>query len=341
MRIDGASFNVGAMPSDFSEAYLSSLTLLLDGGARVPPVLDPLSPGSRFGAEPRETLELAPHVLQFQNPRSCLFFSPARIVRLAYCYGLLLWSLAGSDATKWLEYYHDRAGQFGDSPEHLSGAFGHRLLQRDGDQLSAVARRLGGDEFSRRTSCTIASPDDNFRSTREYPCGLATQYLIREGALRGFSFMRSQSAAMVLPYDVFLFCGLQCYLATATGLPPGPYTHVSASFHVYEDEISLARQICAVGARPVRVAPMVGGRALSRLQEHERILREAYLANDAHALAAILEEVASPQTFEEEAALILCAYAATRLQRQREAAEAVRRLGGNLQALAAANFLEG
>jgi thymidylate synthase len=55
--------------------------------------------------------------------------------------------------------------------------------------------------------------------------------------------MRSQSAVMVLPYDVFTFSFLQEVLAVELGLRVGQYFHNSGSFHYYLDEEPLVQKL--------------------------------------------------------------------------------------------------
>jgi thymidylate synthase len=322
----------------FADAYTSSIRALLHSGSLVEPIQDVMSPGSRFGAAPRSTLELMPYTLTFNDARSCLFLDTVKRIRLPYCYGLLLWTLNGSCDVKSLTYYHGGAPQFADSPERMSGAFGNRMLVAKGDQLSRVIARLRSDRTSRRTVCLIALPDDNLRSSREYPCAISVQYMIRNEFLCSLSCMRSQSALMVLPYDVFLFCGLQLFVAATLGIPPGAYFHTCASFHVYEDELDLARKLLCSPTSAVAVAPMAGGKRLEELKSQERELRHAHEIGDSEFIKQSIRHTKRPTSFEDEAQLVLAAYAAEKSGLADESFEAVMRLEGSLQQLAAANF---
>jgi hypothetical protein len=50
-----------------------------------------------------------------------------RPIRLAYCIGLLLWTLSGSDDLEWSRDYNVRASKVSDDGGHLHGVFGKRL----------------------------------------------------------------------------------------------------------------------------------------------------------------------------------------------------------------------
>jgi thymidylate synthase len=265
----------------FAQAYVRGLRDLLEHGHDVPPIEDPTSVASKFGQVPRRTTELLGYSFEVRDPRSCLALSSARSLRLPFCFGLFLWTMAGSDNAEWISYYNSRAHDFSDDGIYITAAFGKRLfgLPATGDQLDAIAKRLSGDPQSRRTVATIALPDDNVRRSRDYPCAIALQFFLREDHLHAITYMRSQSAAMVLPYDAFLFMAMQCWMASRLGVAPGPYRHVAGSFHIYEDEVQIAREVLQAGADPARIGPMPSPEAnLDRLLAFEREVRAATIA---------------------------------------------------------------
>jgi len=67
--------------------------------------------------------------------------------------------------------------------------------------------------------------------------------------------MRSQSAAMVLPYDVFSFSFLQECIAVELGANLGRYFHNSASFHYYDEEDGLIRRLLDTSMHDCREIP--------------------------------------------------------------------------------------
>lgn len=304
-----------------SGAYVQGLRDLLAYGAEVPAVEDPYSIGSDFGQRPRSTLELLGYTFEVSNPRACLVFPPGRSLRLAYCVGLFLWTVAGSDDQEWIGYYNPQAGNFSDDGRHIAAAFGRRLFAYEGriDQLDSILKQISVDAHSRRTVGVIASPQDNEMRSRGYPCAIAVQYLQRNDTLHTITFMRSQSALMVLPYDGFLFMTIQRWLASRMGLALGSYTHVAGSFHIYEDEIPLARRT---------VRSRVDGRSLGQITNPESGL-ESLLAFERAVRSAALGESRSDiqdavnqqlqtgtddTSFFTQARLILLAYASERLQ---------------------------
>jgi thymidylate synthase len=281
----------------FADAYRGSLERLLAYGEKVSAVTDPLSPGSRFGAESRDTLELPAYSFRITHPSASLIFSPARSIRLAYCLGSLIWSLNGSDNLEEIAYYNPRGREFSDDGVHLSGAFGKRLLNYDGqlNQIDYVVEQLKHDPATRRAVALILAPADNATKSREYPCAVSIQYLLRGGRLHSITYMRSQSAAMVLPYDVFLFCSIQCLIAQRIGVETGHYHHFSGSFHMYLDEINLAQAVLREEIKSLDVRNLFGSPfQLTELKELERSIRTAAILNDLESLHRI-EQASSQQ----------------------------------------------
>lgn len=88
--------------------------------------------------------------------------------------------------------------------------------------------------------------------------------------------MRSQSALMVLPYDLILFTLLHEVAAASLGCPLGTYVHVSNSFHVYADEAALMQRVLVeepLCARPMPAMPPDSLEHMPRVLEAEMHLR--------------------------------------------------------------------
>jgi hypothetical protein len=203
----------------FAAAYAAGLRDLLEGGAAVESVTDPTSKASNFGRADRPSIELLGYGLAIERPESCLMTSTRWTPNLPYCFGLLAWTLTGQDDVAPLAYYRPGATEFSDDGYTLGGSFGRRIFGRDRgeNQLDAILRRIRADAASRRTFASISRPDDNFQTSREYPCAIGMQFFLRDNRLHATTFMRAQQALTVLPYDAFLFISIQL-LASATAV---------------------------------------------------------------------------------------------------------------------------
>ncbi len=282
--------------SGLDQAYVQGLADVLTG-EDVPSVVDPLSKASNFGAGNRPARELVAHMFTVVDPCASLVSGPVVRLHLPYAFGLLAFTLAGNDELAALRYYRPGATEYSDDGRTLSGAFGARLqgVRRGADQLSAIVQRLRDDPASRRTYATIVAPEDNLRPTREYPCAAGVQLFLRDGRLDLLTVMRAQQAFTVLPYDAFLFMGLQQVIAARLGLPVGKYRHFSGTFHVYVDELPAVEQTLAKGVRaatmPTIAAEGLAAEALmDRIVRFEREARAAAEAADTTGLRALASE---------------------------------------------------
>lgn len=227
----------------FADSYTAGLRDVLADGNDVDSVRDPLSKASGFGQNDRPYRELLAYQSRIADPTSCLAVTPHLLVNLSYCFGLLAWSLDGRNDVDTPAYYRRGAHEYSDDQHTLSGAFGHRLLTSRGNQLEEVVGRIERDPAHRRAFALVLQPEDNFRQSREYPCAVGVHLFLRDGALTWITVMRAQQALTVLPYDAFLFMGMQQYAASLLNVPSGPYIHQSGTFHFYENEVELARKI--------------------------------------------------------------------------------------------------
>lgn len=296
---------------DLENAYRKGLLDLLDHGQRVPSVLDPTSPASSFGTADRPAIELLGYSFMVSDPHSCLLDLEARPLRLPYYIGSLIWTLSGSNDVDFLGAYHPQAVMFSDDGISLSGAFGRRLFhQREGfNQIERIVERLKVDRASRRTFAAVCSAEDNFRSTREYPCCIGLQYFIRNEHLHAITYMRAQHALLILPYDVFLFMAMQCLIASRLGVNVGDYRHVSGTFHIYESEVHQARTILdsRVNVHTIDSA----GNFLDEIQElvqFEHEIRSAAADGDGMRIEREVMSVPCESSFSQQVKLVFLAH---------------------------------
>lgn len=231
---------------NLSEAYVKLLYDLLKHGNEVAAVDNPLSPARHYGRKSSSpTIELLNYSFTITNPYNCLFYSKDRIISLPYAVGLLIWSLAGSDNAEWLSYYHPNVNIIFEDASHLSGAFGRRMFNYLGiiNQVDKMVEKLKSLPTTRRATITITVPEDHIVDNKEFPCALGTQYFIRENKLHSITYMRAQSAMVVMPYDAFLFMNLQIAIASKLNIEVGSYTHNAGTIHIYKDEVKKTEKI--------------------------------------------------------------------------------------------------
>jgi thymidylate synthase len=80
----------------------------------------------------------------------------------------------------------------------------------------------------------LLATSDGVHAVRDIPCTLSLQFMWTEGERLGLRVsMRSNDVWLGLPYDLFQFTALQCAMADALGVEPGPYVHTVGSLHLY------------------------------------------------------------------------------------------------------------
>ena len=307
----------------FGSAYLAGLDMVLRTGTFVDGVTEPTSIGSRFGRAPRRTLEIVGYAAHILDPSGFVLVSPRRRARLSSSVGLWAWTLSGSDQLAPIEYYNHRAKDFSDDAVRLHGALGPRLggsAATDPPLLRVAIERLRADPASRRAVVPLLLPGDLLVETRDVPCSIAVQFLVRDGRLEALTYMRSQSAALVLVYDIFVFGALQRHVAALLDLPLGNHHLFAGSYHVYEDEIGLVNEVVAADVSSVEMGPMMPSEAATReFLRFETEVRLASTANDPGAVRRLAMDNPTDGSFEWQAKTILAGYGLARLGRQAEA----------------------
>lgn len=107
------------------------------------------------------------------------------------------WILAGDNRVSSIREYSPIIEKFSDDGVYYFGAYGPKIV----DQLSYVIQCLLRDRDSRQAVINIwrEKPGD----TRDVPCTISLQFIIRNGVLHCIDTMRSSDAWLGWPYDIF------------------------------------------------------------------------------------------------------------------------------------------
>lgn len=225
-------------------AWRALVRSVIEYGTNVPGVTDPLSIGSGFGSSVRDTRELIAAVAGVEDCRNRLVVSEARPFRISFAIAQVLWALSGSDDLESIVYYQPRGRYFSDDGVTLRSAIGKRIFNDvNGDQFAQAITKIRDDKSTRRALIQIFTPEDIFASSKDVSCTGSLQFFARNGELHAVGHMRSQSALVVFPYDLFLMTMLHEFASLRAGLRPGPYWHICNSLHVYEDELPSATHL--------------------------------------------------------------------------------------------------
>lgn len=239
--------------------------------------------GSAFGHGPRRTTELIAAGFSISNPRARLVASPTRAMNEAFAIANTIWTLSASQVAEDIAIYNPRGRMFA-SGGVMEGAVGARIRSTPaGDQMSLVVDTLRRFPSSRRAVMQIFSPSDLAHPPRDTPCTLSLQYFLRGGRLEAVTMMRSQSAALLLPYDVYVFTMLQEVIASELEVQLGSYHHLCGSLHFYEDEEVLVDRLLdepnLQDAAPMETMPPGALRTMNTVIAAERAVRSALMSD--------------------------------------------------------------
>ena len=149
------------------------------------------------------------------------------------------WILSGDNRVKTIAPYSKAISDFSDDGYFFHGAYGPMIR----DQLHYVIDALNNDESTRQAVMTIWRP--NPRPSKDIPCTVSIQFLIRDGLLHVVDTMRSSDLWLGWPYDIFNFSMLARYVICHLKNKPtlGLLILQAGSMHIYEDQWSAATAI--------------------------------------------------------------------------------------------------
>lgn len=169
----------------------------------------------------------------------CACWLPKRRINYPFMFAEFLWMFCGRRDVDMIAYYNPNIKKFSDDGETFYGAYGPPWR----DQITGAVERIKRDPDSRQAVvCTWRPPYNRYigdfpellEQTKDVPCTLTMQYLLRDGKLEAGVNMRSSDAWLGLPYDIFNFAMLQRAVAAELQVEPGELNLYIGSSHLYE-----------------------------------------------------------------------------------------------------------
>lgn len=192
------------------------------------------------------TRELRDCVYVLNDVSKCAAWLPKRNLNYAFMVAEFLWMFCGRDDVEMIGHYNKEVAKFSDDGKTFWGAYGARWRE----QIGAALHRLLTDHTTRQAVVTTWRPEYNeitpageFVDTKDVPCTVCMQYILRNGRLSASVYMRSSDAWLGLPYDVFNFASLQRAVAGELNAQAGPLTVHIGSSHVYERDLPRIREV--------------------------------------------------------------------------------------------------
>jgi len=119
-----------------------------------------------------------------------------------------------------------------------------------------VLRKLRTDNDTRQAVVVIPRPTGD---TKDEPCTVSFQFLLRDGELHLIVSMRSSDAWLGVPYDTFTFTQLQNCVAGALGVPRGEFIINAGSAHLYESNVADALAVLTADHHDTLQSPALPG----------------------------------------------------------------------------------
>jgi thymidylate synthase len=274
----------------FVDAYLHCLHAVHNTGHATSEITDALSVGSHFGETPRATTELLSYGFALTNPRDRLLPPNIKPTSLAFSMANVLWVLRGGSRADEIVFYNKKGQKFASDKGVFEAAFGPRLFGPSEGVNHAIAL-LKKDSASRRAFVPVYWLSDLTTPTRDVPCLASIQLFVRADRLDMSVHMRSQSAALIMPYDVFLFTAIQELAALRLGVELGVYHHVCGSLHYYEDERATVESILTMNPETGISTPMPPMPRTSDTDLERVLLIEERLRTSAHTATELNLEI--------------------------------------------------
>lgn len=177
-----------------------------------------------------------------------------RDISPSYLLGELTWYFVGDNSLSFISQFSSFWNRLSDDGETCNSAYGYLMQEGYGfNQIDKVVEILKADPNSRRAKININVPNPNVDTTKDEPCTIALQFLIRDGKLHCTAIMRSNDIWFGFPYDVAFFTELQKYIADELGVEYGEYTHFAVSLHTYDrDRKKLVDVVTKQESKPIK-----------------------------------------------------------------------------------------
>uniref|UniRef100_A0A6M3JXB5 Putative thymidylate synthase n=1 Tax=viral metagenome TaxID=1070528 RepID=A0A6M3JXB5_9ZZZZ len=193
-----------------------------------------------------KTKELTDFTFMISDPTKRFLTQPFRYNNIAATIAETFWVMAGRDDLEFLKFFLPNCIDYSDNGETWRGGYGPRLRKYHCDpkdeainQIENVIEILDDDAFSRQAIIIIPYPDYDYHcivQTKDKPCTISIQFLIRDKKLHCFVRNRSNDAIWgTFNINVFEWTFLQEIIAGILNVEIGEYHHNAISFHIYEN----------------------------------------------------------------------------------------------------------
>lgn len=173
-----------------------------------------------------------------------IIMNPTRKLGYKFMAAEAAWMIEGRNDVASISKYSKKISDFSDDGETFFGAYGPRLHQ----QLGSVIGVLSRDPDTRQAVVSTWRP--NPPPTKDVPCTLSWQFLIRGNKLHCIATMRSSDLWLGHPYDIFNFSAISFYVMMCVNkfrsnekLELGNLILTAGSKHLYQRNVEEVRAV--------------------------------------------------------------------------------------------------
>ena len=195
-------------------------------------LIDNISKYPQYITSPRG-MEIKEHigaVMTLTNPKDCLITFKERKMNYAFAAIEKLEYLTGKTNPDRLCYYNSNYATYKNKYDFFDGAYPERLTY----WYRHIYNLLKTDPDTRQAVMSVYGPQDRHDS-KDIPCTLSLQFLIRDNKLNLIATMRSNDVLWGVPYDTNGFCFIQEAMAAMLGIEMGTYELHAGSLHIYTE----------------------------------------------------------------------------------------------------------
>jgi len=185
-----------------------------------------------------KTKELVCPQILITNPRARIAYHKVRGWNLAYALAESMLLFMKKNHVEYFSTLNSKMKDFAED-DVLYGAYGYRIAE----YIPSIIKKLRDDESTRQAAMTILKAEDANVKTKDLPCTMSLQLIIRENKLNMVTSMRSNDIIWGFQYDVFMFTTMQEIIANELDIKIGWYLHRPTSLHVYDYHYDLFEKV--------------------------------------------------------------------------------------------------
>lgn len=181
-------------------------------------------------------VEVRHHTIKF-NMKYPVIHERSRKLSYTFMAAEALWILSGSNELDFHPEIRSKLEPYSDDLVTMAGAYGIPFI----NQLRYVYEKIAEDRDTRQAVMSIWRP--NPKPSKDIPCTVALQFLVRHDILHLSVFMRSSDVWMGLPYDMFSFTMIAHFMAASVNAQLGNCCITAGSSHLYQKDFEGAEDV--------------------------------------------------------------------------------------------------